>query len=55
MRQAESPKFPPVEQGAVRPVVAATFALADIAQAQEVFLQKRHVGNFVLVPAALPA
>ncbi len=55
----DEPVFPQllgcIEQGAVRPVVAATFALADIAQAQEVFLQKRHVGNFVLVPAALPA
>ena len=55
----DEPVFPEllgyIERDAVRPVVAATFALADIARAQQTFLQKRHVGNFVLVPAALPA
>ena len=43
-----------IERDEVRPLVARTFALADIAQAQEQFLQKRHVGNFVLLPAPLP-
>jgi NADPH:quinone reductase-like Zn-dependent oxidoreductase len=34
----------------VRPLVAKTFPLARIADAQREFLEKRHVGNFVLIP-----
>jgi hypothetical protein len=30
--------------------VAATFALKDMALAQQAFLEKRHTGNLVLVP-----
>jgi NADPH:quinone reductase-like Zn-dependent oxidoreductase len=39
-----------IERGEVRPVVARTFPLVDIVAAQREFLQKRHVGKFVLVP-----
>lgn len=39
-----------VERNEVRPVVAATYALRDMAQAQQAFLEKRHTGNFVLTP-----
>ncbi|MFT6891701.1 MAG: NADPH:quinone reductase-like Zn-dependent oxidoreductase [Halioglobus sp.] len=39
-----------VEHGEIVPVLARTFALKDIAHAQQEFLKKDHVGNFVLVP-----
>lgn len=39
-----------VERHEIRPVVAASFALQDMAQAQQMFLDKRHTGNIVLVP-----
>jgi NADPH:quinone reductase-like Zn-dependent oxidoreductase len=39
-----------IERNEIRPLVARTFPLADIAQAQQEFLKKEHVGNFVLVP-----
>lgn len=39
-----------VERNEVRPVVAATYALRDMAQAQQAFLEKRHTGNLVLIP-----
>jgi NADPH:quinone reductase-like Zn-dependent oxidoreductase len=39
-----------IERGEVRPLLAKTFPLADIRQAQTEFLKKRHVGNFVLIP-----
>lgn len=39
-----------VESGALTPVVAATFPLADIVHAQEVFERHEHVGKLVLVP-----
>jgi NADPH:quinone reductase-like Zn-dependent oxidoreductase len=42
-----------IERGAIRPLVAKTFALEHIAQAQREFLEKKHVGNFVLVPPPL--
>ena len=41
-----------IAQGRLRPLVAATFALADIAAAQTAFLQKQHVGKLVLTVAA---
>lgn len=50
----DEPVFPSlisaIGQGAIRPLVAKTFALENIAQAQREFLEKKHVGNFVLVP-----
>ncbi len=39
-----------IERGELRPLLAQTFPLAEIAQAQREFLKKNHVGNFVLVP-----
>ncbi|MCJ8298813.1 MAG: alcohol dehydrogenase family protein, partial [Pseudomonadales bacterium] len=39
-----------IEQGEIRPLLAKTFPLSAIAQAQKEFLQKRHVGKFVLIP-----
>ena len=50
----DEPVFPNlvgyIERGEIRPLVAKTFALADIVQAQREFLEKGHVGKFVLVP-----
>ena len=37
-----------IEQGAVAPLVARTFALEEIREAQAVFMEKRHVGKIVL-------
>jgi NADPH:quinone reductase-like Zn-dependent oxidoreductase len=52
----DAPVFPSVvaaiEHGEIRPVVAATYPLARIADAQHDFLEKRHVGKFVLIPEA---
>ena len=39
-----------VQRSELRPVVAGVFPLHEIARAQEQFLRKQHVGNFVLVP-----
>ena len=39
-----------IERGEIRPLVAKTFPLERIADAQREFLEKKHVGNFVLVP-----
>jgi NADPH:quinone reductase-like Zn-dependent oxidoreductase len=39
-----------IERGEIRPVLAKTFPLAEIADAQREFLEKKHVGNFVLIP-----
>ncbi len=39
-----------IEVGEIRPVVAETYALKDIATAQEDFLSKKHTGKLVLVP-----
>ena len=39
-----------VERNEIRPLVAASFALKDMALAQQAFLEKRHTGNLVLVP-----
>jgi NADPH:quinone reductase-like Zn-dependent oxidoreductase len=50
----DEPVFPNlisyIERGELRPLVAKIFALEDIAQAQREFLEKKHVGNFVLIP-----
>lgn len=41
-----------IEAGEIRPVVARTYPLADIVQAQKDFLAKSHVGKLVLIPPA---
>ncbi len=50
----DEPVFPNliryIEDGDIKPLVAQTFPLQDIALAQQAFLKKSHVGNFVLVP-----
>lgn len=50
----DEPVFPNlvsyIERGEIRPLVAKTFPLGRIADAQREFLEKRHLGNFVLVP-----
>ena len=40
-----------VERREIRPLLAATFALEQMALAQRMFLDKQHLGNIVLVPA----
>ena len=42
-----------IERGEIRPLVARTFPLEQIADAQRTFLEKNHVGNFVLIPPPL--
>jgi NADPH:quinone reductase-like Zn-dependent oxidoreductase len=37
-----------IQRGEIKPLVAATFPLTEIVEAQEVFLTKRHVGKIVL-------
>ncbi|HBR97763.1 MAG TPA: alcohol dehydrogenase [Gammaproteobacteria bacterium] len=37
-----------IERGDIQPLVAETFELADIVEAQEMFLQKQHIGKIVL-------
>ncbi len=39
-----------IERGEIKPLVAKTFELRDIAIAQHEFMKKTHFGNFVLVP-----
>ncbi len=39
-----------IEKGEIKPLVAKTFELKDIAIAQKEFMKKVHFGNFVLVP-----
>lgn len=39
-----------IERAEIRPLLAQTFALAQIADAQALFLEKKHFGNFVLIP-----
>ena len=50
----DEPVFPNlisyIERGELRPLLAKTFALEQIANAQRAFLEKRHVGKFVLIP-----
>ncbi|MEY4175456.1 MAG: Adh2 [Actinomycetota bacterium] len=50
----DEPVFPNlvgyIERGEIRPLVAATFPMERIADAQREFLLKRHVGKFVLLP-----
>ena len=45
-----------IERGEIRPLVAKTYALRDMAAAQQDFLPKQHVGKIVLsVAPASPA
>ncbi len=37
-----------IEQNQLRPLLAKTFPLQDLAQAQQAFLEKKHVGNIVV-------
>ena len=50
----DAPVFPNlvgyVERNEIKPLLAGTFALSDLARAQAVFLERRHVGNLVLLP-----
>jgi len=39
-----------IEAGAIQPVLAATYPLDQLAQAQEAFAAKRHTGNIVVIP-----
>ena len=39
-----------IEAGAVRPALAATYPLADLHKAQQVFIDKQHTGNIVVIP-----
>ncbi len=53
----DEPVFPNlisyIERGELRPLLAKTFPLERIADAQREFLEKKHVGNFVLIPPPL--
>jgi NADPH:quinone reductase-like Zn-dependent oxidoreductase len=53
----DEPVFPNlvsyIERGEIRPLVAKTFPLQGIAEAQREFLEKKHMGKFVLVPPPL--
>ncbi|MBT3359139.1 MAG: zinc-binding dehydrogenase [Rhodospirillales bacterium] len=50
----DEPVFPNlvnyIQNAEIRPLVAKTFPLAEIANAQREFLKKNYVGNFVLIP-----
>ena len=39
-----------IEAGEIRPILARTYPLKDIVQAQKDFLSKAHVGKLVLIP-----
>ena len=39
-----------IEGGELRPILAKTFSLEEIADAQREFLEKKHFGNFALIP-----
>ena len=39
-----------IEAGDIRPVLAATYPLADLHQAQSAFIAKQHTGNIVVTP-----
>ncbi|WP_413877199.1 alcohol dehydrogenase family protein [Albidovulum sp.] len=44
-----------IEAGEIRPVVAKTYPLAEIARAQRDFLSKKHTGKLVLIPPQVQA
>jgi NADPH:quinone reductase-like Zn-dependent oxidoreductase len=39
-----------IERGEIKPVVAMTYPLRAIVDAQQEFLLKRHIGKIVLIP-----
>ena len=39
-----------IEAGDIRPVLAATYPLAELQAAQEAFIAKKHTGNIVVIP-----
>jgi NADPH:quinone reductase-like Zn-dependent oxidoreductase len=41
-----------IERGEIRPVVARTYPLSEIARAQQDFLDKKFTGKLVLIPPA---
>jgi NADPH:quinone reductase-like Zn-dependent oxidoreductase len=43
-----------IEREEIRPLLAKTFGLDEIREAQEAFVDKKHVGNFVIRVAAAP-
>lgn len=53
----DEPVFPNlisyIEKGEIRPLVAKTFPLEQIVEAQRAFSKKKHVGKFVLIPPPL--
>jgi NADPH:quinone reductase-like Zn-dependent oxidoreductase len=54
----DEPVFPNligyIERGEIKPLLAKTFPLAEIGAAQREFLEKKHVGKFVLIPPGPP-
>ena len=44
-----------LEEGGLSPLVAGVYPLSDIKQVQERFLEKSHIGSFVLLPPPLEA
>ena len=50
----DEPVFPNliryIEANEIHPLLAKTFPLNEIATAQAEFLEKKHIGNFVLIP-----
>ena len=50
----DEPVFPDlvsyIENGEIRPLLAKTFPLDQIADAQREFMEKKHIGKFVLIP-----
>ena len=53
----DEPVFPNligyIERGEIKPLLAKSFPLADIEQAQREFTEKHHVGKFVLLPPVM--
>ncbi|MFT5701801.1 MAG: NADPH:quinone reductase-like Zn-dependent oxidoreductase [Desulforhopalus sp.] len=53
----DEPVFPNlvsyIEKGEIRPLLAKTFPLDQIVEAQRAFTEKKHVGKFVLIPPPL--
>ena len=39
-----------IEQGEIKPALAATYPLEQLHKAQETFITKQHTGNIVVIP-----
>ncbi len=39
-----------IEHGEIRPLLAKKFPISKIKKAQEEFLNKKHLGNFIILP-----